>query len=78
MPTARERAREAGLSTDINMVTYPTKSVENIADAASDIWEPIVKELLVVIDNELGSAPPYSIIREAREAVGYADSQRKS
>jgi hypothetical protein len=65
--TAREKAREAAKGLWTSGWHY---RAAKCADAANDVWEPIVAGLLEVIEAELGDNPPYDDVREAKAALG--------
>ncbi len=50
MTTAREQARQAVRLTYRNNIAW-----QPLADAASDVWEPIVQALVKGIEGQLGS-----------------------
>lgn len=87
MPSAREKARDNASSRlmDAYQEGLPISwgNIESAADAASEVWEPIVSKLVATVESRLESlafAPPemfnfhVGLIREAlaeaKEALG--------
>lgn len=71
--TARERAREAALALGLQHATDAyADNIVDVADEVSDVWEPIVRDLLKVCD----TADPYwtsehtDAIAQAKAALG--------
>lgn len=64
MTTAREQAQEAALQhTRLN-------DPRMAADAASDIWEPIVIDLLNALEEGWGGVTRDNLVSRTREALG--------
>lgn len=80
MTTAREQAREAAWSADDDWQdSDKMKSIILVhADAASDVWEPLLRDLLVAYENAIEHGGPSSHVGpipwgaygRAKEALG--------
>lgn len=79
MPTAREQAREAAYE-KTNAPPMYQKVAGACADAASDVWEPLLRDLLVIAraihDHDALAQPCTTVncaVKRAKEALGGTD-----
>lgn len=78
MTTAREQARKAGVKAGgtwhrhTHAKDYPCDCHRAAADAASDVWEPLVRDLLDVAyrRDSLRPSRVHDVIARAKEALG--------
>lgn len=74
MKTAREQAREAARQRALHSDSFVADYMAEGADAASDVWEPIVRDLVDAFD-PLGhttgfDAKEWAAMNRAKEALG--------
>lgn len=71
--TAREQAREAAInkawSEGSEMVESGDGRLADLADAASDIWEPLVRELIAIATTPIRNPTLLDRVQEIQERL---------
>ena len=69
MTTARNRAANAVWNYHSSHIVTPG-AAKQIADSASDIWEPLLRDMVESFESHSGLQDRVKVINEARDALG--------